>query len=180
MRGLYIGVEREAVAAEERDTSADIRTREDFEVWISPHWSAMAHFAARLAGAVDAEDVLQDALAVAWRKRDRFDASRGSARSWLLALVADQSRKMHRRTLRRRPSLDPLEARADSHVERRVDVERAIQRLTARQKLAVDLYYYLDLSIADVAAVMGCSEGTAKSTLADARARLRDHLGDEF
>jgi DNA-directed RNA polymerase specialized sigma24 family protein len=33
------------------------------------------------------------------------------------------------------------------------------------------------LSVAETAAVMGCAEGTVKSTLADARARLRTLLG---
>lgn len=138
----------------------------------------MAHLATRLAGA-DGEDVLQDALAVAWRKRNKFDPARGSARNWLLALVADQARKSYRRALRRSRPIETPSA-SGVQLEPKVDIERAIARLSARQKLAVDLYYYLDLPISEVAAVMGCAEGTAKSTLADARARLHDILGDDF
>lgn len=174
-------MEPDLVALEAAATAADIRTREGFEAWVMPHWAAMAYFATRLVGAADGEDVLQDALGVAWRKRGRFDPERGSARSWLLALVADQARKTHRRTLRRlRPLTYLAHVDADPAVEPAVDLERAIGRLSVRQKLAVDLYYYLDLPVADVAAVMGCSEGTAKSTLADARARLHEYLGDDF
>jgi RNA polymerase sigma-70 factor (ECF subfamily) len=40
----------------------------------------------------------------------------------------------------------------------------------------VDCFYYADLSIAETAAVMECSEGTVKSTLADARERLRSAI----
>jgi RNA polymerase sigma-70 factor (ECF subfamily) len=58
----------------------------------------------------------------------------------------------------------------------RVDVERALGRLTRRQRLAVGCVYFVGLSIAETAAVMGCAEGTVKSTLADARARLRTLL----
>jgi len=172
-------VDRDVVACEQPDAAADLRTRDGFEAWVGPHWSAMAHFATRLVGSGDGEDVVQDALAVAWRKRHQFDISRGSARSWLLALVADQARKLHRRSLRRGGRLSPSSP-PDPHVERSVDLERALQRLSARQKLAVDLYYYLDLPIAEVAKVMRCSEGTAKSTLADARARLHVYLGDDL
>ena len=55
----------------------------------------------------------------------------------------------------------------------RVDVEAAVTRLPKRQKLAVDCFYYVGLSVAETAAVMGCSDGTVKSTLSDARKRLR-------
>ena len=54
-----------------------------------------------------------------------------------------------------------------------IDLERAIASLPPRMKLAVDCVYFVDLTIADTAAVMGVSEGTVKSTLSDARARLR-------
>ena len=40
-------------------------------------------------------------------------------------------------------------------------------------RLAVDCVYFVDLTIADTATVMGVSEGTVKSTLSDARERLR-------
>jgi RNA polymerase sigma factor (sigma-70 family) len=180
MSGLYIDVERNTVVAEESDGADDRRTRDGFSAWVAPHWTAMAHLAVRLAGTADGEDVLQDALVLAWRKRDRYDASRGSARSWLLALVADQGQKRHRRVMRRAQTVEPPRAGAESRPERTVDLERAMARLSARQKLAVDLYYYLDLPVSEVATVMKCSEGTAKSTLADARNRLHDYLGDDF
>jgi RNA polymerase sigma factor (sigma-70 family) len=57
-----------------------------------------------------------------------------------------------------------------------VDIERAVRTLPLRQKLAVDCYYFCGLSVAETAAVMRCSEGTVKSTLSDARARLRPAL----
>ena len=59
-----------------------------------------------------------------------------------------------------------------------MDVAAALARLSTRQREAVDLHYYAGLSVADTATVMGCSAGTVKSTLSDARARLRILLGD--
>ena len=58
----------------------------------------------------------------------------------------------------------------------RLDLERAVERLPSRMRLAVDCVYFVDLTITDTAAVMGVSEGTVKSTLSDARSRLRAML----
>jgi RNA polymerase sigma factor (sigma-70 family) len=147
-----------------------------FVGWVRPHLAAMARVAARLAVGADRDDIVQESLARAWMKRDQFDASRGTASSWLLAITADQARKAARR-LRPVAELDDHdEPEARQDVEARVDVDHALTTLSARQRLAVDCYYFADLSITDTAAVMGCSEGTVKSTLSDARARLRSLL----
>lgn len=161
-------------------TAAPARTASAFEQWVAPHWTVMSRLAVRLVGPQESDDVVQDALALAWRTWSRFDPARGSARSWLLALVADQARKAHRWRLRRDRPVPLTVTDSQPPTEPAVDIERALAGLSARQRLAVDLYYYLDLPVADVAAVMGCAEGTAKSTLADARSRLRDLLGDDF
>ena len=147
-----------------------------FVDWVRPHLAAMARVAARLAVGADRDDIVQESLARAWMKRDQYDASRGTASSWLLAITADQARKAARR-LRPVAELDDHdEPEARQDVEARVDVDHALTTLSARQRLAVDCYYFADLSITDTAAVMGCSEGTVKSTLSDARARLRSLL----
>lgn len=144
-----------------------------FTAWIRPHLTAMARLAARLAPGADRDDIVQEALSRAWSKRHQYDAGRGTASAWLLAITADQARKANRRS---RPTLELVDE-AVPHRDREdsLDVERAVARLPERQRLAVDCYYFADLSVADTAAVMGCSEGTVKSTLSDARARLR-HL----
>ncbi|HLL64449.1 MAG TPA: sigma-70 family RNA polymerase sigma factor [Micromonosporaceae bacterium] len=144
-----------------------------FAEWVRPHVSAMARLAARLAPDADRDDVVQEALTRAWLNRDRYDAERGAPSSWLLAITADQARKA---SWRRRPW--PLAAGRASSVdlEGRFDLERALRRLTPRQRLAVDCFYFADLSVADTAAVMRCTDGTVKSTLADARAKLRAFL----
>ena len=101
----------------------------------------------------------------------QFDPGRGSARNWLLAIVADQARKQHRRSPRHLELVDEHGAGADSGID--VDLRRALVRLTHRQRTAVLLHHYLGLPLADVAEVLDCAVGTVKSTLSDARARLR-------
>lgn len=148
----------------------------EFAAWVRPHLPAMTRLAARLAPR-DRDDVVQESLVRAWRRRSTYDPSKGSELGWLLAIVADRARRGRGRA--RPPSL-PLGV-ADGAVldrARDVDLERAIARLSARQRLAVDLYYFVGLDTASCAEVMRCAEGTVKATLHQARGRLRALLDE--
>ncbi len=149
-------------------------TADGYAAWVRPHLAAMSRLAARLTSDSERDDVVQDALSRAWDKRRTFDPQRGTPAAWLLAITADRARQARRR---RRPValIVDVEARVRS-TDDSVDVEAAIGTLAPRQRLAVDCYYFVGLSTAETAAVMGCSEGTVKSTLSDARARLRPLL----
>jgi RNA polymerase sigma factor (sigma-70 family) len=145
-------------------------TPEEFSEWVRPHLPALTRLAARLAPSGDRDDVVQESLARAWAKRSQFDAARGSALGWLLAITADQARRARRR---RRPfALFQADRRVRS-IDDRLDIEFAVSKLPTRQRLAVDCFYFVGLSVAETAVVMGCAEGTVKSTLSDARARLQ-------
>ena len=144
---------------------------DDFAEWVRPHLPAMSRLAARLAPGCDRDDIVQEALVRAWRKRRLFDPARGTASAWLLALTADRARRAR---TRQRVSLELTDvAAAPGRDDEVLDLSRALDRLSARQRLAVDCVYFAGLSVADTAAIMKCAEGTVKSTLSDARARLR-------
>jgi RNA polymerase sigma factor (sigma-70 family) len=145
-----------------------------FAEWVSPHLAVMASLAARLTSDGERDDVVQEALLRAWKKRSQYDARRGSVRTWLLAIIADQARRSRRRA--RSTSVIADLTMPGRPLDEQLDLEGAVSRLPPRQRLAVDCYYFVDLSIAETAAVMGCSPGTVKSTLADARHRLKELL----
>jgi RNA polymerase sigma-70 factor (ECF subfamily) len=154
-------------------------TAASFATWVGPSLLAMTRLARRLAPESDPDDVLQDALARAWQKWHLFDESRGTATTWLLAITADQARAARRSRVRRLQLIDdtadvPEAAAAqDAHD---LDLDRAIAKLSDRQQLAIQLHYFVGLSVDETAAVMDCSAGTVKSTLFDARTRLRAAL----
>jgi RNA polymerase sigma-70 factor (ECF subfamily) len=149
---------------------------EEFAAWVSPHLAAMGNLASRLASAAARDDVVQDALARAWRKWHLYDPSRGAPRVWLLAIVADRARRFRRRS-RLHDALDerngPVVPAVDGTT---IDIERAVASLPPRMRLAVDCFYFVGLTTAETAVVMGVSEGPVKSTLADAREKLRVRL----
>ena len=58
-------------------------------------------------------------------------------------------------------------------------VVEAVLALPAQYRMAVHLYYYEELSVAEIAAVLGKSEGAVKSRLFRARALLRRYLKED-
>lgn len=157
---------------------------------LRPHLGAAARVARRFAPADDADDVVQDALLAAWRHRDRFDPGRGSFGAWLLAIVVTECRKAGGRRRRRNrlvarlarepmPGAGRLVGLPQAGSANDAALEAAIARLSRRQREVMGLYYFVDLSLEQVAAVLGLSPGTVKSTLADARAQIRRLLDIE-
>lgn len=141
---------------------------------IAPCHAKMGRIAARIAGVDQRDDVVQNALLRAWAKRHQFDARRGTFSSWLLTIVANEARRSRRRT----GALPVIRVTGapSRGLDEDVDLALALKRLPPRQRLAIDCYYFADLSVEEAAAVMNCSIGTVKSTLADARSRLRLQL----
>lgn len=155
--------------------AADAEPREDFAIWVEPFVPALRRYAGRLVGVDDLDDVVQEALVRAWRRRSTYDPERGEPLPWLLAIVADRARR-HRAPLRRLILVDS--DRAVDPAPPDIDLERALARLSRRQREAVDLYYFVGLDVATVAEAMGCAPGTVQATLYQARAALREILGD--
>ncbi len=120
-----------------------------------------------------AEDVAQEALL---RASDRWDrvGSYDRPGAWVrrvalnLSLNARARRRSEAAAVNRlgaRPPLPPADAETDGFWN-------MVRRLPPRQAAAVSLHYLEDLSVADVAAVLGCAEGTAKAHLSKGRAGL--------
>ncbi len=152
-------------------------TPAEFARWVQPHLTVLARYAGRQVDAADRDDVVQEALIRAWQRWSTYDESRGTAAAWLLGIVADRCRR--HRTRRPAPLVELVEQGAAPERPVDVDLERAITRLSGRQRQAVDLHYFVGLDVATAAEVMGCAPGTVKATLHQARARLRELLGDD-
>jgi RNA polymerase sigma-70 factor, ECF subfamily len=124
----------------------------------------------------EAEDIAQDALLRAWRRRSTLrDADRRN--QWLAAIVRNEAFRQHARV---RPDLSATlelrEGEEDAQVLAAVelaDLHAALRELSERDRLLLELRYEEDLTQAAIAHRLGIPEGTVKVRLHRARAKLR-------
>jgi RNA polymerase sigma-70 factor (ECF subfamily) len=138
-------------------------------------------FAWRLTGSVaTAEDVLQECF-LALIEGARFDVDRGSLRAYLFGIARNLALKRIRLAERESEEmedaaadLDPLENLLST--ERSEVVARAVQALPPFQREALILFEYEELSLEEIAAIVGIEAGAVKARLHRARETLRRRL----
>lgn len=176
---------------------------EDLETLAAQRGSVLVGYAYTLCGDVrQAEDLVQEALVKYCSRLVRPGGRRGTAASGMQTVPLDgQQDRPQRQAVefaeayvrrmvlnlyldgwRRRKRWADIEPQVatddrvrfpDSGITARADVVQALSRLSARQRACVVLRYFDDLTVADTAAALGCSEGTVKSQTSRALASLR-------
>lgn len=145
-----------------------------FEEWVGARTPALMRAAYLLTGDWQrAEDLLQTALMRCYGRWSRIDDHEAYVRRTLYVTYAGWRR---RRWTGEVPGPLPEQAGPNDDArdaDARTDVLRLLASLPPRQRAVVVLRYYEDLSEADVAALLGVTAGTVKSTAAKALARLR-------
>lgn len=138
-----------------------------------------------------ARDVTQEVFTYLWEMPHRVDLSRGSLRTYLALLAhrraVDEVRRQEARFRAETASALPEpEDGPETHVVdaatrtwRKKHLTALLGMLSAQQRAAVQLAYYDGLTYVQVAKALGIPEGTAKSRLSTALARLRTLLTDE-
>ena len=154
-------------------------TKERFCEVVRLHSGAMFRTARALTSSdADAEDAVGEAVLRAWQG---YGALRDplAVRAWLLKITANCAREQYRKTGRLIP-VDTLETAApERDADAAQDLWQAVNRLPRDQRAAVVLFYYEDLTLAQIAPILGVAQGTVKSRLSRARARLRVLLDEE-
>jgi len=115
-------------------------------------------------------------LYVAWRRIDRRDNIDRYARVALIRTVLEERRRPWRRERVAAELPDLAEPALADEVPQRLAIAAALAGLPPKQRAAVALRYWEDLSVADTAAVLGVTEGTVKSSCARGLAALRQAL----
>lgn len=132
---------------------------------------------ARTGSRTDAEDIMQEVFLRLIRAGPVF-ASEEHAKAWLLRVASNCANDLFRLPWRRReaPLADDLPA---PEAPETGSVTEAVLSLPARYRIPIHLYYYEDYSVAEIAKIIGRSEGTVKSRLFRARNLLRERLKEE-
>jgi RNA polymerase sigma-70 factor (ECF subfamily) len=128
----------------------------------------------------DAEDIAQEALMRAWRRRAACRAI-GDPEPWLRRIVRNEALRARERQGMQRQKVERAGGEVRS-VEQppdlplRVDVRTALRGLTTEDRVLLALRYQGDLTQEHVAKLMGLPEGTVKVRLHRLRARLSTQL----
>jgi RNA polymerase sigma-70 factor (sigma-E family) len=158
----------------------DEADRARFDAMLDHHSRALLRTAYLLTGDRHlAEDLLQSALAKTWTRWSTIrDAERADAyvRTVMVNLSISWWRRRWRREVPTQHLPDVIAVDPYAGVEHRDEIGRALATLTLRQRAILVLRFYDDMSEADVAAVLGCSVGTVKSTASRALATLRESM----
>jgi RNA polymerase sigma-70 factor (ECF subfamily) len=168
-----------------------------FRTIYNQHQGPVYRFALHMSGSPTiAEDVTQEVFMALIEKRSRFDASRGTLRSYLLGVArnllsrrferdqrfvafpepspSDESSRQNsdNRVIPSAPPLDPVR---NDNIER---VRRAVLSLPADYRETVVLCELQEFSYEEAAGILGCPVGTVRSRLHRARTILAEKLGE--
>lgn len=128
----------------------------------------------------EAEDIAQDALLRAWRRRSTL-RDPGRRKEWLGTIVRNEAFRHHARV---RPdpvdTVDTWEGEEDERIVstvERADLHAALKRLSERDRKLLELRYNEDLTQEAIARRLGIPDGTVKVRLHRVRHRLREEMG---
>lgn len=154
------------------------RSAPDFERLYGEYGKGIYRLCLRMTGsASDAEDLTQDTFVAAMEGWHRFRGE-STPLTWIYRIAARKARRhVHLRAFRF-PVRDESEAVEDSAV--RIDLARALARLSVRNREAFLLVKLEGLTLKQAAEIAGVPEGTMKFRVYEAIRSLRMALGESY
>ena len=159
--------------------------RDSFSQLYRLHYRAIARYLYRRTGDVHlTEELLSDVFFTALRTLPRFEQRGIPFRSWLYRIATKAVNNWARRRRRELHRLNGAAQREESNVssasentsELRPELLPAFQTLTPKHQTVLALHHLEELSVDQIALVIGRSPGTVKSRLSRAREAMRNNL----
>jgi RNA polymerase sigma-70 factor (ECF subfamily) len=154
-----------------------------FDELVDRHAPKLYRLAVAVIGPALAPDATQDALVRAWRELPGLREP-AAFEAWLDRILVNRCRDLARADRRRVrlitvDELDgahPSSADPAARVDRSIDLDRALARLSVDQRAVLALVYFAGLPIREAAGVLGIPDGTARSRLHAGLEALRKEL----
>jgi RNA polymerase sigma-70 factor (ECF subfamily) len=163
-----------------------------FEVFYDRHGGVAYSLAYRIVGERGAaEDVTQEAFISIWRSGARYDAARGSVRTWMLGIVRNRAIDALRSRTGKAPKLDfdddsilehrPAAEQTESEALQREtaqEVRGALDELPGEQAKVIQLAYFGGFSHSEIAGMLGVPLGTVKGRMRLGLEKIRGELAE--
>lgn len=156
-----------------------------FGCLVERHQQRLLALARQFLNDAEAEEVVQEAFIALWSTAGRFDAQRGSVSTWLYRVVANRciDRRRNRWRWLSTPldtmdwaSADPLADRIISGQQEVARLSRDLRALPDRQRLALLLATIGEMSVGEVAEIIGASRAATEQLIVRARRTLRARM----
>jgi RNA polymerase sigma-70 factor (ECF subfamily) len=158
-----------------------------FQILVDSGISRILAVARRMLGDdMEAEDVAQDVFLRLWRQADKWDGGRAKVSTWLYRVTVnsciDRLRARREDTVKELPELahqaTQVQAMEEEDLQRYMD--EALQALPERQRTALVLFHYEDLSMSAVSEIMDASVEAVESLLGRGRRTLKKDLESQW
>jgi RNA polymerase sigma-70 factor (ECF subfamily) len=165
---------------------------EAFEVFYDRHGGAAYSLAYRILGERGAaEDCIQEAFISIWRSGGKFDAGRGSVRSWTLSIVRNRAIDVLRSKAGKAPKMtfdddEIIESRPSGELteeeamrnETATEVRGALAQLPGEQSKVIQLAYFGGFSQSEIAGMLNVPLGTVKGRMRLGLEKIRGELAE--
>ncbi len=158
-----------------------------FQILVDSGISRILAVARRMLGDdMEAEDVAQDVFLRLWRQADKWDGGRAKVSTWLYRVTVnsciDRLRARREDTVKELPEVahqaTQVQAMEEEDLQRYMD--EALQALPERQRTALVLFHFEDLSMSAVSEIMDASVEAVESLLGRGRRALKKDLESQW
>jgi RNA polymerase sigma-70 factor (ECF subfamily) len=157
--------------------------RRAFDVLLQTYDKLLRGFLTRRVGADSVEDVLQETWMAAWMALPKF-SRRSRFKAWLFSIAVHKTQDHHR--AQGRSPVESLSEEAEARlagpdIYAAIDLKHAVQaslsRLPEAQREVLEMYYYAELTLPEIADALGRNQNTVKYQFYRAHALVADGLG---